>query len=108
MMGVSATSLELVEALDELRAASETMGEPRLESRQVIEQYALHSPTWEMCNLWQELMVSSRTYQEHARIRQELRAIIQAAGHPFGIPESLKQSYARVKEFGADLNRDFW
>lgn len=60
---------QLIDALDEVRTTSETMGLPTMENRDIIKQYVNSHSSWEICALWSKPIVATGLHQGHAQSR---------------------------------------
>lgn len=109
---------------EELRALSEILHEPRLESKQVIQQSMLRSSSFQLAGLWQRWQAQSTIYREKGRVHAALNDFIkneQQKGRlpeqlpsqlnlqAIGTPTDLVEAYTELTTRGArSLSEDFW
>jgi len=119
-----ATAKQLMESLEELRAVSERLNEPRLQSVAVIKQTVLRSSTWQLLDLWQRLQIASRTHRLRTQVHHVLREWLQrqqSSGRlptplptqlnlaELDVPTPILQAYLRVRNpEDIELGSEFW
>jgi len=115
---------DFVDIWEELRALSESLDEPRLESKSVIRQSVIRSTSYQLADLWQRLQVQSTIYRDKARVHTALRNWIETEQQQgrlpeklpsqlnlqaIGTPQALIEAYTELATPGAvTLSKDFW
>lgn len=120
----TATAKLLMDSLEELRAVSERLDEPRLQSQTIIKQSVLATSTWQLMDLWQRLHIAYMTHREKVHVHHVLREWVerqQEAGKlptplpnqlslaELDAPESVVKAFMRVRNPGlVDMGSEFW
>lgn len=114
---------QAVDSWEELRALSEILDEPRLESKPVIQQSMLRSTSYQLAGLWQRWRVQSAIYREKARVHTALRSFIKGEQQQgrlpkqlptqlnlqaIGTPTDLIEAYTELTTRAITLSEDFW
>lgn len=114
---------QTVDSWEELRALSEVLEEPRLESKPVIKQNMMRSTSYQLAGLWQKWQVQSAIYRQKSRVHTALRSFIKGEQQQgrlpdplpsqlnlqaIGTPTDLIEAYTELTTRTVTLPEDFW